>query len=50
MGQKDAMKDESDRDAVMDIILSMLALNSLPTFAPTAIINLVVFCKELTMN
>jgi len=50
MGQKDALKDESDRDAVMDIIISMLALNSLPTFAPTAIINLIVFLKELMMN
>ena len=34
----------------MDIILSMVALNSLPTFGPTAIINLIIFLKELTMN
>jgi hypothetical protein len=50
MGQKDALKNENDHDAVMDIVLSMVALNSLPTFAPTAMINLIFFLKELTMN
>ena len=30
--------------------MSMLALNALPTFAPTAIINLIIFVKELMMN
>jgi hypothetical protein len=50
MGQKDALKDEADHDALMDIIISMVALNSIPTFGPTAIINLIFFLKELTMN
>jgi len=44
------MKSEGDKDAIMDMVIGMIVVNSIPTFAPTAFINLVVFLKECTMN